>query len=138
VESLTTVFFYGGIMNPVVMKRLGLEPRSQAPAILPGYDITFAPLVNLIRSPMSVAYGLLAELPQSELAHAYGLLKVTYEPEPVLTFDAARQIRPALCYIANNMPFAPPDGEQVSNLLAGAVALGFPDWYLNKIRGFAA
>jgi hypothetical protein len=138
VEPLTTVFFYGGIINPVVMKRLGLKPRSQALAILPGYDITFAPLVNLVRSPMGVAFGLLAELPQSELTHAYSLLKVTYDPEPVLTFDASRQIRPALCYIAHGMPLAPPDREQVSNLLAGAVALGIPGWYLDKIRGFGA
>ena len=138
VESLTTVFFYGGIMNPLVMARLGLQPRSQTPAILPGFDITFAPLVNLVRSSMDVVFGVLAELPHAEIAHAYSLLRTPYDPEPVLAFDALQRVRPALCYIAHGMAPASSDQEQVNNLLAAVEDLGFPGWYLSKIRRFSA
>lgn len=129
-------YFYGGLMNPTVMQRVGMTPRRQEVAILPGFDLTIAPLVNLVRSPSDCVYGVLMELTHAELQHVYGQLKATYLPYPVVACDLDGRMRAALCYIVPEMEAGPAEAAHVEALLEPASKLGFPEWYLEKIRGF--
>jgi hypothetical protein len=129
-------FFYGGLINPVLMERLGMQPRRKEIALLPGYDLEISPLMNLVVEPRATAYGLLMELSHDELASAYGKLKAVYYPQPVLAYDLEGRARPALCYLLPDQEPGPAEADYVTNLLEPAKANGFPDWYLDKIRSF--
>jgi Gamma-glutamyl cyclotransferase, AIG2-like len=129
-------FFYGGLINPAVMRRVGMKPTQQAVASLPGYSLKIAPFVNLVPSSRDTVYGLLLELTHAEINATYAQLKATYVPMPVITFDLDGRIRAALCYIVPSMPEAVAEEDHVRALLDPAEALGFPGWYLDKIRAF--
>lgn len=129
-------FFYGGLINPEVMARVGFAPRRQALATLPGYELRIAPLVNLIANPLETAYGLLLESTHDELARVYGQLKATYLPYPVVTHDTEGHMRAALCYIVPDMAAGQAEPEHVLTLLRPAERLGFPECYLERIRSF--
>ncbi len=129
-------FFYGGLINPDVMVHMGMKPQRQAVATLPGYDLEIRPLMNLLIDPCATAYGLLLELTHGELTEAYGKLKAVYYPQPVIAYDLEGRARPALCYLLPPQVAAPAETEYVNNLLEPAEALGFPSWYIDKIRSF--
>ena len=129
-------FFYGGLINPEVMARVGFRPRRQAVSILPGYELRIAPLVNLVANPLESAYGLLLESTHDELARVYGQLKATYLPFPVVTHDTDGHVRAALCYIVPDMAPGQAEAEHVLALLRPAERLGFPEHYLERIRSF--
>jgi len=129
-------FFYGGLINPRVMDRLGMTPRHQELAMLPGFDLRIAPLVNLVRSPRDVVFGMLMRLTHEQLQNVYGQLKAVYLPEAVLAVDAEGRARPALCYIVPDMEPGQADADHVNPLLESAQALGFPEWYVSKIRSY--
>lgn len=134
--SSVWVFFYGGLINPDVMKRVGMEPSAQEMATLPGYEIRISPLFNLVPNTDQVAYGLLFKVTHAELDHVYSQLATTYHPYPVLTHDLEGRTRPALCYIVPDMPPGQAEADHVQSLLGPAEQLGFPDWYLSRIRSF--
>ena len=129
-------FFYGGLINPEVMARVGWKPRRREVASLPGYELRIAPLVNLVPNPLETAYGLLLESTHEELALVYGQLKATYLPFPVAAHDAEGRVRPALCYIVPDMAPGQAEADHVLALLRPAEQIGFPDHYLEKIRSF--
>jgi Gamma-glutamyl cyclotransferase, AIG2-like len=129
-------FFYGGLINPEVMARVGMKPTGQEVATLPGYDIRIRPLVNLVTDPGSVVYGLLLQLTHEELHKVYSQLKATYLPQPVLAFTLDGKARPALCYVVPELADGEAEAEHVLSLLKAAEKLDFPDWYLEKIRRF--
>lgn len=129
-------FFYGGLINPDVMKRVGWTPRPGEVATLPGYELRISPWVNLVPNPLETAYGMLLQSTHDELAHVYGQLKATYLPFPVAAHDADGRVRPALCYIVPDMAPGQADADHVLALLQPAEQLGFPGPYLDRIRSF--
>jgi Gamma-glutamyl cyclotransferase, AIG2-like len=129
-------FYYGGLINPEVMARLGMKPTQSAVATLPRYALQFAPLVNLVPSSADTVYGLLLELTHAEISAAYSQLKTTYLPQPVIAFDLDGRARAALCYVVSEMPEGVVEEAYVRTLLDPAETLGFPGWYLDKIRAF--
>lgn len=129
-------FFYGGLINPDVMTRVGFRPRSEITASLAGFDIRISPLVNLVPDPQAIVFGRLFETTHSELKHVYGQLAAEYYPYPVLAQDAESRFVPALCYIVPDMPPGQANADHIAPLLATAMQLGFPTWYLDKIRAF--
>jgi hypothetical protein len=129
-------YFYGGLINPAVMERVGLKPTGQEVATLAGYELRIAPLVNLVRRADSLVHGLLLELTHKELFHVYSQLKANYFPYPVLPMTSDGKVRPALCYIVPEMSEGQAEAEHVLNLLKPAEDLGFPAPYLERIRSF--
>lgn len=129
-------FFYGGLINPAMMARVGLVPSARAVATLQGYDLRIAPWVNLVPSARDLVYGLLLEVSHDQLSAVYAQLKATYLPYPVLAHDDESCPRPALCYMVPDMPEAAAEDAHVRTLLEAAEAIGFPDWYLMRIRSF--
>ena len=129
-------FFYGGLINPEVMARVGWTPRVGEVAALPGYELRIAPWVNLVPNPVETAYGLLLESTHDELAHVYAQLKATYLPFPVAAQDTKGHVRPALCYIVPDMPPGQAEADHVLALLGPAEQLGFPEHYLERIKSF--
>jgi hypothetical protein len=118
------------------MQQVGLNPRSQETATLAGYELQISPWVNLVPNPRSVAYGLLMLSSHRELQRVYAQLKAEYFPFPVLARDQEERLRPALCYLAPGMRPGQADASHVENLLRPAIRLGFPQWYLERIRSF--
>lgn len=129
-------FFYGGLINPDVMARVGLKPKRQIVATLEGFALNIAPLVNLVPKSGETVYGLLLEVSHAELQHVYTQLKAVYLPYPVLAHDADNVYRPALCYIVPDMDKGQAEEAHILSLLEPAETLGFPQWYLSKIRSF--
>lgn len=129
-------FFYGGLINPKVLERVGMKPKRQQLATLCGFDLRISPYVNLVRSPRHTVFGLLMEVTHAELQHTYSQLKAVYLPEAVLVSDAEGRFHPALCYIVPDMPPGQAEADHVEALATAGENLGFPQWYLTKIRSF--
>jgi len=129
-------FFYGGLINPEVMARVGWTPRHREIASLPGYELRISPWVNLVPNPFETAYGLLLETSHEDLARVYSQLKATYLPYPVAAHDAEGRVRPALCYIVPDMAPGQAEADHVLALLKPAEQIGFPQHYLDRIRSF--
>jgi hypothetical protein len=134
--SSVWVFFYGGLMNPKVMDRVGLKPRRQEPATLSGFDLRIEPYVNLVPCPGHAVFGVLMEVTHAELQRTYAQLKVVYSPEAVVAQTMDGRLRPALCYLCAAMPAGQADAAHVEDLAGPAEQLGFPSWYVAKIRSF--
>jgi hypothetical protein len=134
--GMTQVFFYGGLINPRIQDKVGMKPKRQELATLSGFDIRISPYVNLVRSAGHTVYGLLMEVTRAELEHTYSQLKARYLPEAVIVSDSTGCLRPALCYIVPDMPPGQAEVDHVEALATAAESLGFPQWYLTKIRSF--
>lgn len=129
-------FFYGGLINEAVMRRVGFNPTEQAQASLPNFEIRISPLVNLVPSAGAVAFGLLLRTDHDQLAAVYGQLKARYVPIPVLAHQSDRTLRPALCYVVPDMKPGQAEEAHIAPLLESAEQLGFPEWYQARIRSF--
>ncbi|MGB6485803.1 MAG: hypothetical protein WBE91_02865 [Steroidobacteraceae bacterium] len=79
---------------------------------------------------------MLMEVTHAELQHTYSQLKARYLPEAVIVSDSTGRLRPALCYIVPDMPPGQAEVDHVEVLATAAESLGFPDWYLTRIRSF--
>jgi hypothetical protein len=132
------VFFYGSYINRAVLAEVGLSPGSWEVAKLGGFDITIAPLANLVRSERDLVYGILATATHDELrrlyAHAQEVLGGTYLPEAVLVETDEGMVCPALCYISPSMEPAPAAAGYVDRIAGPARDYGFPDWYVERIE----
>ena len=135
-NSSVWVFFYGGLINPEILDKVGMRPTRQEPAMLAGFDIRISPYVNLVRSAGHTVFGVLMEVTHAELQHTYSQLKARYLPEAVMVSDAAGCLRPALCYIVPDMLPGQAEVDHVEALATAAEGLGFPQWYLARIRSF--
>lgn len=134
--SEVTVFFYGGLMNPRMLARVGMNPAHRENATLAGFELTIRPYVNLRACETGTAFGQLMRVRHEDLERVYAQLKARYLPFPVLALGADARHVPALCYIAGEMPDAVADRDHVMLLLESAQQLAFPHWYLERIRGF--
>jgi hypothetical protein len=136
------VFFYGSYINREVLAEVDLVPAQAEVARLSGYDITIAPLANLLPSSRHVVYGILATATHAELhrlytEHARGVLGGSYLPQAVLAETGSGQWRPALCYLAHDMRPAPAAADYVARIARPAREYGFPGWYCARIESFA-
>jgi hypothetical protein len=135
------VFFYGSYMNRDVLGEVNLVPDRFEVARLPGFDIHIAPRANLVRSDAHAVYGVCAQATHAELArlyaHAKDVLGETYLPEAVLVETREGSWRPALCYICPEMAPRPAEPAYVERIARPARELGFPEWYVNRIRSYA-
>lgn len=129
-------FFYGGLISEEVMERVGIRPSRRRLAWLPGYEITIAPLVNLVPSQGSAVFGVLLETTHEELGRVYGQLAAAYLPYPVLACDMEGGHVAALCYVVPDMAPGPAEAAHIMPLLREAERLGFPEWYIARIRSF--
>ena len=140
-EPAVWTFFYGSYMNLDVLREVQLVPAQHEVAQLDGFDIHIGPRANLVRSDRSCVWGLLATATHAELArlyaHAHDVLGETYLPEAVLTRTRDGTFRPALTYICPRMKRGPVDPAYVERIVRPAVALGFPIWYVERLRSFA-
>jgi hypothetical protein len=46
-------------------------------------------------------------------------------------------LKPALCYMAQEISGDPPDPDYVARIEAPARIHGFPDWYIERLQAFA-
>jgi hypothetical protein len=141
-EPVVWVFFYGSYINRDVLAEVDIAPADWAVATLAGFDLVIAPRANLVRRSTSVVWGVLATATHAELDrlyrdHAQGVLGETYLPEAIVATDETGRLRPAMTYIAPAMIDRPADRAYVERIAGPAERLGFPDWYIRKIRNFA-
>ena len=142
VKSKVWVYFYGSNMDLNVLKKVGFEPDEIHVVRLNGYDIQIRPLANLVRSDRHCTYGTLVAGTHEELDRLYGQyvqkeLGATYLPEAVVCEKADGSLVPALCYIAAETPLAPATTKYLERILIPAREFGFPDWYIERLEGFA-
>lgn len=130
------VFFYGGLINERMLARLGIDARAREVAALDGYQLTIAPWMNVEPSDDGRSFGVVMQMTHSELARIYSQLKVEYAPIPV-TADVSGRPVAALCYVvAQPYAVSQADAPYVETLLEAADELGFPAWYLERIRSY--
>jgi hypothetical protein len=133
-----STFFYGTIMNPVVMKEFGVIATNVLPATVYGFDITVRPRPTLVRSDRSSVFGSIASVTHEDLTTIYsGLEKnfgVIYRPEAVLAVTLDGALRPVVCYIAEKMTAAAPDPQFLQQLAECVRTMGHPEWYAAHIE----
>jgi hypothetical protein len=141
VPTRVWVFFYGTIMNPVVMQEFGVIPTEVLPAKAYGFDIAIRPRPTLVRSDRSIVFGSIISVTHQDLTTIYsGLEKnfgVIYRPDAVLAVTRDEAIRPVLCYIAENITAAPPDPKFLQQLAQCVRTMGHPEWYAKHIEAQA-
>jgi hypothetical protein len=135
-------FFYGGYMNPEVLKASGTTPEACEVGYIEGHGLTVGPIANLVETEGARAYGLLARLSHSDLNVLYGgapaaLKGAVYLPEAVLVHTADGRAIPALTYISPALSGEAPEPEYIEKLLDAAEEIGLPSYYLTRIKNFA-
>jgi hypothetical protein len=139
-EPRVAVFFYGSYINRKVLREAALAPEDWQVARLSGFDVRIAPRANLVRSAQDSVYGVLATATHRELerlyAHARDVLGEIYLPEAVLVEPLEGESTPALCYISPAMVPAPAELAYVDRIVGPAEELGFPGWYLDRLRSY--
>jgi Gamma-glutamyl cyclotransferase, AIG2-like len=132
------VFFYGTIMDPVVMKQFGVIPTDVLPAKVYGFDITVRPRPTLVRSDRSTVFGSITSVTHQDLTTIYsGLEKhfnVIYRPDAVLAVTSDGAMRPVVCYIAEKMTASAPDPKFLQLLAQCVRTMGHPEWYAAHIE----
>lgn len=135
-QRYVSVFFYGGLINPKMLEKLGVSARTQAVAVLLHYHLTISPWVNVEPSEGGQVYGVVMEMTHAELDKIYSQLKVKYVPVAVAVTQGDKTV-PALSYMADE-PMTPAQAEEghVRMLLEAAQQRAFPAWYLERIRSY--
>jgi hypothetical protein len=125
-------------MDPVVMKEFGVIPTDVLPAKVYGFDITVRPRPTLVRSDRSSVFGSISSVTHQDLTSIYsGLEKnfgLIYRPDAVLAAMLDGAMRPAICYMAENMTEAAPDPQFVQQLAECVRTKGHPEWYAAHIE----
>ena len=67
------VFFYGTIMNPVVMKEFGVISIDVQPAKVYGFDIAVRPRPTLVRSDRCCVFGSIINVAHTDLTTIYSI-----------------------------------------------------------------
>ena len=134
-------FFYGSNMDLEVLRAVDYVPEQVEVVKLSGFDIVIGPLANLVRSDQHCVYGILATGTHDELDRLYGRyvlekLGAVYMPEAVLCEKTDGSLIPALCYLNPEMEPAPASDEYLNKITDPARALGFPDWYIERLEEF--
>ncbi len=129
-------------MNFAVLKEMEISPERWEVAKLNGYDIRIGPRANLVPSEQHCVYGIIATATHEELArlyaHAKDVLGEIYLPEAVLVETLDDKWLPALCYICHDMKPRPAANDYVDRIVKPARELGFPEWYIARLKSFRA
>lgn len=130
------VFFYGGLINPLMLQSLGVPDRLRDPATLSGFNISISPWVNIEPDESGQVFGVVMEMTQQELDDIYQKLRIRYSPISV-TVNQAGADRVVTCYVAGE-DLAPGQADEahVRMLLEAAEHCRFPEWYLERIRSY--
>lgn len=139
-EPKVWTFFYGSYMNFEVLQEVSLVPAKWETAKLHGFDIRIQPRANLVRSDQQCVFGIIAAATPQELdrlyAHAKAVLGEIYLPEAVLVETLDGKWQPALCYICPAMQARPAANDYIDRIVKPARALGFPEWYIQRLESF--
>jgi len=139
-EPKVWTFFYGSYMNFEVLKEVSFIPARWEVAKLSGFDIRIQPRANLVRSERDCVYGIVATATPQELsrlyAHAKNVLGEIYLPEAVLVETLEGKWKPVLCYICPAMESHPAANDYLDRIVGPANALGFPQWYVERLESF--
>lgn len=139
-EAKVAAFFYGSFINTSVLAEVDLIPDGVTVAVLNGFDIRIQPLANLIRSDAHRVYGIVVEATHEELDRLYGYVEHklggVYLPEAVLVETLDKTWAPVLTYISHTMESQPPANRYVDRIVDPARALGFPQWYIDRLESF--
>jgi len=135
------VFFYGMFMSRDVLINHGVTPTSVVPGKLSGFELFIGPRGNIVRADRSCVYGALAAVTHDDLDKLYSDLEksagLKYLYEPVLAETLDGTLRPALCYIAQDMEDGPADLDYVIQLARCVREAGLPEWYAQFVESFA-
>ena len=139
-EPKVWTFFYGSYINLEVLAELDYAPDHVETAKISGFDIVIRPIANLVRSDEHTVYGIIATATHEELArlyaHAREVLGGVYLPEAVLAETLDDKSIPALCYIAPSLDPKPAADDYIDRIVTPGRALGFPDWYMERLESF--
>ncbi len=129
-------FFYGLYMDDAVLAGAGVRPRGPRKASALGYALKIGQRATLVKTPGSVAWGMVYSLTPGELAKLYGAPGLEgYRPVEIEVALENRAIIPARVY---NLPQAPaPDErnpEYAEKLKAAMRRLKFPADYIARIE----
>lgn len=135
-------FFYGGYMNPDVLRAADASPKDCETGYVEGFELTVGPIANLAEKEGARAYGLIARLHHDDLEKLYGgdpsaLKGAVYLPEAVLAQTDDGRAFPAMTYICPVLSGAAPDPAYIAKLVAAAEVLGLPAYYIDQIGAFA-
>jgi hypothetical protein len=135
------VFFYGTIMEPTELKKFGVTPARVVPAKLNGYELSVRPRPNIAPADRACAFGSLMSVRHDDLTTLYTALETRfgarYRSAPVLVESLDGMLKPALCYIADDMAEAPAEAEFINQLVRCVRTMGFPEWYAEHVQSFA-
>jgi|GEM_PF-431101 len=134
------VFFYGTFMSARVLRQSGMDCSDTFPAKLAGYSLVIRPKVNLVKVTNSMVYGGLAFVEQGELNRLYKKVHETYGhayyPYPVLAEKPDGLMRPALCFIAEDLSSGDPDPAYIEEMIQCAQEMQAPASYILYIESF--
>jgi len=134
------IFFYGTFMSVGVLRDHDIQCETTIPAKLDGYELTIRPRVNLTKNESSASYGGLAHISHRDISRLYQELDdvfgITYFPYAVMADLADGSSRPALCYIAFDIPDSAPDRDYINQMARCAKELEAPHDYIDHIMSF--
>lgn len=135
-------FFYGGYMDPEVLKAADASPENYEAGYVADFELTVGPLANLEAKKDARAYGLLAQLSHDDLEKLYGgnpaaLKGAPYLPEAVLVHTDDGRAVPAMTYICPALSGERPEQAYVAKLLTAARKLQLPADYVAIIQSLA-
>jgi len=82
-------------------------------------------------------YGILVKVTHEKLDKLYSMDGVgVFLAEAVLVQTLDGKLQPALCYIPPTIDNKPADCEYLDRLIEAGRDYGFPDWYLDRLKGF--
>ena len=132
------VFFYGLFMDKGLLAEKGLHPSTPRHAFVDGYRLQIGRRATLVPDPIGRAFGVVMTIASEEAAALYSDESVSdYIPETITAIFSDGDSEPAVSY---NLPKDQLEGTNAAyanSLLRLATKLGFPNEYLEEIKGFS-
>lgn len=130
------VFFYGLFMDMDLLEEKGLDPSNPRKAHLNDYTLKIGNRASLVPGKSEKAYGLLITVDEKAIHKLYSEAGVAdYLPEEVEVVTETGTVTNAICF---NLPLerlAGTNPAYAQSLYKLASELGFPNDYLEHIRG---
>ena len=126
-------------MDPRALREYGITSEVE-PAQVNGYKLLIRPRVNLRQEQGAAVFGSVALLTHDEILRIYTDIEqqfgLKYLPEAVLAELLNGTFRPALCYLALDMPDGDPADLYISQLVESIRAVGLPESYAAYVESF--
>ena len=140
-------FGYGTEVNPAVAQSMGLEIHQAMRATLRDHELVFSKpspmrpgegLVDLLYTPNAVVEGMLYEVADdglSVLDRHFMVGRMEYRRKAMAILAEDGDMVSAAIYVGTRTQSGlRPSGAYMSDLIAGAEAQGFPEWYVEKLK----